>query len=228
MKKSKKLGLQSLALVLMSLVLVAGVAFGMTGAWFQDADSATSNTITMGNPVLINLKQGSTAVEETFTLTRERTDASDNTAMPGDTYTVKGGLVVANEGSTSAMYVFAKMTLETYDTATSSWITYTVADGEEGTFNTENLALADSTVTTINETALTCTWNVYSLDAGENKSVTILAEDASIELAESLTNAVANEQLRVKVEVKAIQQANIEAADLTDTFIGNIAAYSAN
>ena len=55
MKKSKKLGLQSLALVLMSLVLVAGVAFGMTGAWFNDQKATGDETVVLGNGVYLEM-----------------------------------------------------------------------------------------------------------------------------------------------------------------------------
>ena len=51
MKKSKKLSLQSLALVLMSFILVAGVAFGMTGAWFTNKASEENKSIALGNGV---------------------------------------------------------------------------------------------------------------------------------------------------------------------------------
>jgi len=47
MKKARKLGLQSLALVLMAFVLVAGVAFGMTSAWFTDTMDQANDSIQM-------------------------------------------------------------------------------------------------------------------------------------------------------------------------------------
>ena len=85
MKKARKLGLQSLALVLMAFVLVAGVAFGMTGAWFQD-HHADSDTITMGQGVWANLTD--------FSLTKLSGDGEDGKVMPGDVWGYAGAIKV--------------------------------------------------------------------------------------------------------------------------------------
>ena len=94
MKKSKKLGLQSLALVLMSLVLVAGVAFGMTGAWFADSVADSDNSIVMGNGVAATM---SVAFEKDW-------------AMPGETVDLTGSVAAAAKSSEFRMRVKAKVT----------------------------------------------------------------------------------------------------------------------
>ena len=89
MKKARKLGLQSLALVLMAFVLVAGVAFGMTGAWFTDTDTQNAGIIKLDNGV----KMADFSLT-TPTITGDRADANGELnksatigkeeVMPGD------------------------------------------------------------------------------------------------------------------------------------------------
>jgi len=92
MKKARKLGLQSLALVLMAFVLVAGVAFGMTGAWFTAGHQGTEQTLTFGE-VTINVTDNgihayrqadyqNSLLEDPVELTAAMRTDSD--VMPGD------------------------------------------------------------------------------------------------------------------------------------------------
>ncbi|MBS5861775.1 hypothetical protein KID03_10155 [bacterium] len=52
--KTKKISWQAIAIVVLALVLIASIALGVSGAWFQDKDSV-SQTSTMGAPVQIRL-----------------------------------------------------------------------------------------------------------------------------------------------------------------------------
>ena len=52
--KTKKISWQAIAIVVLALVLIASIALGVSGAWFQDKDQVTSEA-TMGNPVTVRL-----------------------------------------------------------------------------------------------------------------------------------------------------------------------------
>lgn len=52
--KTKKISWQAIAIVFLALVLIASIALGVSGAWFQDSDKVES-TATMGNPVTVRL-----------------------------------------------------------------------------------------------------------------------------------------------------------------------------
>ena len=54
--KTKKISWQAIAIVVLALVLIASIALGVSGAWFQDADSV-SESVTMGDPVTIWLQK---------------------------------------------------------------------------------------------------------------------------------------------------------------------------
>lgn len=209
MKKSKKLSLQSLALVLMSFILVAGVAFGMTGAWFQDADSASSNTITMGEKVVIDIAQGGTALADDATFTLVNSRGAGEAAMPGDEYTVDGALTVRTEGATSAMYVFVKMTAVDANNA---------FDDSAVTLPTDN----------VEEKYTGTKWKCYAIGAqtAATDVLTLIGTSTKIEISEDLTNDVALSTLTISYEVKAIQQANIDIETYTDDQVDAITVYT--
>lgn len=52
--KTKKISWQAIAIVVLALVLIASIALGVSGAWFQDSDKVESSA-TMGNPVTVRL-----------------------------------------------------------------------------------------------------------------------------------------------------------------------------
>lgn len=52
--KTKKISWQAIAIVVLALVLIASIALGVSGAWFQDKDSATS-TANLGEAVTVKL-----------------------------------------------------------------------------------------------------------------------------------------------------------------------------
>ena len=200
MKKSKKLSLQSLALVLMSLILVVGVAFGMTGAWFQDTDSKDAGSITMGKAVNIKL-DGDNAV--TFTqLAKKSGDGSLAEAMPGDVYEW-AGLSAYVEGDSSAMYLVLKIEAsETGDAFTlpqidAGWTEMTNITVEGAKYYFQAVGTIGTPVAGNTEVAI--------FDAG------------TFELdGETLTNSVAGSTISIKGSIHAIQQANVELSATSD------------
>ena len=55
--KTKKISWQAIAIVVLALVLIASIALGVSGAWFQDRDAAGTDT-TLGQAVTIRLVDG--------------------------------------------------------------------------------------------------------------------------------------------------------------------------
>jgi len=98
MKKARKLGLQSLALVLLAFVLVAGVAFGMTGAWFVEGIKKDSAELTFDAIAL-------TVTNDSVHTYRhgETTNATDAAVMPGDDVVIK--LTINNAESQDFWYM---------------------------------------------------------------------------------------------------------------------------
>ena len=104
MKKSKKLSLQSLALVLMSFILVAGVAFGMTGAWFTDKPDAATDGIALGNGVKATIT-GDFAAACTDDSSHEH-----EVYMPGCTVNFTGAITAAEDSSEFRIRIKAEAT----------------------------------------------------------------------------------------------------------------------
>ena len=201
MKKSKKLGLQSLALVLMSLVLVAGVAFGMTGAWFQDSDSVADQTVTMGHSVTLSLSDvsgtGYVGIE------KKAGEGKLTAAMPGDTYHYSG-LQVNIPANQSAMYVIAKVGVGDSDLFTgvqlaSGWIAFT-GEGATG-------------------------WVYRVVEADDEAQTFALLNAQDWVLAHSLTNAEAGKSIKITGAVCAIQKANVTIT--AETTLAQLNAYFA-
>ena len=107
MKKAKKLGLQSLALVLMAFVLVAGVAFGMTGAWFTDVEKSATTNVNFGT---INIKVTDTVPLGVY---RSGTILSGEDVMPGDH--IKATLAVAKDANTDEDFFYVVKITATID-----------------------------------------------------------------------------------------------------------------
>ena len=78
--KTKKISWQAIAIVVLALVLIASIALGVSGAWFQDND-AVQQTSKMGEAVTIRL--GDTSAEDPVT-TWSGT-YKDTKPYPGDT-----------------------------------------------------------------------------------------------------------------------------------------------
>ena len=186
MKKSKKLGLQSLALVLMSLVLVAGVAFGMTGAWFQDQDKVADSTVQMGHSVTLSLTDDEGA--DYAGIAWKSGEGSLTAAMPGDVYSFDGLQVVIPEKQ-SAMYVIIK-----------------VANNASNVFDGDLDLHADWKAFTDDSMA---DYRYQEVDASDAEQVLEIYAAGDLTVARSLDNSYADRQVTISGAAYAIQQANI-------------------
>ena len=113
----------TVAIVTLSILLGLSLVLGLTAAFFSATQTATG-TVTLGDPVNINITQGGTSVAAlTFA----------GTAMPGTSYTQPIGISVP--ANTSQSVLRCKLSL-TNDDATTTDITATTSDqwvlGEDG------------------------------------------------------------------------------------------------
>lgn len=108
----RKINTSTVAIIVLSILLVASIAIGATLAYFT-ADADVTGTITLGDPVNISITQGGSAVT-TLTFTDD--------AMPGTVYDQAIGVSVPT--NTSDCLLRAKIVL-TEDDGSSSEVTAT-------------------------------------------------------------------------------------------------------
>ena len=106
--KTKKISWQAIAIVVLALVLIASIALGVSGAWFQDNDSATANA-TMGDAVTIKLTgEDGTNAPQTWKM---KYKSSPEGAFPGDMII---GATKIVPGSTAPMVLRYALSAELY------------------------------------------------------------------------------------------------------------------
>ena len=106
----RKLNTSTIAIIVLSVLLIASIAIGATLAYFT-ADADVTGTITLGDPVNIEITQGGSAVS-TLTFTDD--------AMPGTVYDQAIGVSIPT--NTSNALLRAKVVL-TYEDATTTDVT---------------------------------------------------------------------------------------------------------
>jgi len=197
MKKAKKLGLQSLALVLMAFVLVAGVAFGMTGAWFTDKVSKDTGVLTFDNNVIIDAP---TIIES---YTGKRYDSTTDSViaatitkaevMPGDVI----GLTFNIAKAAGSIDFKAKLEINV-------------------TYGGSAMDYSDDMFTYTQKVDNTAYTNNAVLDVGASKAVAI-----GITLnGEFFKNSDAEKVINVSIKIDAIQAANYNEANWTNNAAG--------
>ena len=111
--KTKKISWQAIAIVVLALVLIASIALGVSGAWFQDNDSATANA-TMGDAVTIKLT-GTDGVNAPQTW-QMKYKSSPEGAFPGDMII---GATKIVPGSTAPMVLRYALSAKLYSSYTN-------------------------------------------------------------------------------------------------------------
>ena len=121
--KKRKSNASTLAIIALSVLLGLSVLFGVTAAFFS-ANANASGTITLGDPVNINITQGGTTVS---------TLLFDGTAMPGTVYSQP--IAVALPASTSDAVIRGKLTITNSDSAAANVTAVTAAGWTAGEDN---------------------------------------------------------------------------------------------
>lgn len=239
--KTKKISWQAIAIVVLALVLIASIALGVSGAWFQDQDSATSNA-TLGEAVTVKLADKDTGNNPVVWQKLYKGEA-----FPGDTIL---GSTKIMPGSDSPMVLRYMVTTSVKDgeTVLSDTVidAYTEANmpkyykGTLEEFKTAAKAALASLTANINAgITAAANWDTDASAAGYYyyqevvKSTTDIALfDTGIQIPTDVTNEAAEWTIEITLTVEAMQAANIKDAanpwkdDLTTTIAGKVDTYN--
>ena len=222
--KTKKISWQAIAIVALALVLIAAIALGVSGAWFQDQDSATS-TATLGEAVTVKLADATTG---NAPVTWQGLYTGE--AFPGDTVL---GTTKVMPGSDSGMVLRYKVSTIVKDGATEVTDSYIDAYTEanmpayyKGTleeFKTQAKASLALLTTEINNgIAASSVWGTTKSTAGYYYHKLVVESTADIALFETgitipkgVTNEAAEWTVEISLTVEAMQAANITDAENT-------------
>ena len=149
----------------LSILLGLSVALGITGAFFA-ANANATGTITLGNPVTIDISQGGTNVT---------TLSFADTAYPGTTYNAPISITAA--ANTSEACLRAKVTLTNTNSAAVNVTATTNANwvaGEDDYYYYNGTITAGNTVEFVS--AITVPTTLTNADATKTYSVAIICE----------------------------------------------------
>lgn len=239
--KTKKISWQAIAIVVLALVLIASIALGVSGAWFQDQDSATSNA-TLGEAVTVKLADKDTGNNPVVWQKLYKGEA-----FPGDTIL---GSTKIMPGSDSPMVLRYMVTTSVKDgeTVLSDTVidAYTEANmpkyykGSLDEFKTAAKAALASLTANINAgITAAAKWDTDASAAGYyyyqevvKSTADIALFDTGIQIPTDVTNEAAEWTIEITLTVEAMQAANIKDAanpwkdDLTTTIAGEVDKYN--
>lgn len=239
--KTKKISWQAIAIVVLALVLIASIALGVSGAWFQDADSANSNA-TLGEAVTVKLADAATSGAP---VTWESKYTGE--AFPGD---IILGSTKVMPGSDSGMVLRYKVSTSVKDggtDVTDAYIDGLAADampayykGTLDEFKTAAKAALKSLTDNINAGIVAAAnWDTTASTAGYYYYTKVVESTADINLFETgiqiptdVTNEAAEWTIEITLTVEAMQAANIQDAanpwkdDLTTTIAEEVGKYN--
>lgn len=164
-KAKKRISGTTVAIIALSVLLVASIAIGVTLAFFT-ADANVTGTITLGDPVNINITQGGSSVTSlTF----------DGTALPGKVYDQVIGVSVPQNTSTALLR--AKLTISNTGGATVN-VTATTVDAwtsaEDGYYYYGGTASAGDAIDFV--TAITVPTTLTNADANKVYTIDVIVE----------------------------------------------------
>lgn len=172
-KVKKRVKGSTIAIIVLSVMLIASIAVGVTLAYFA-SDATAAGDITLGDPVNINITQGGSSVTSL-------TFASD--VLPGHVYDQVIGVSVPAD--TSDALLRAKLTITNSDGATLNVEATTVdawVEGDDDYYYYNGVASANDSIDFV--TALTIPTGLTNQDA--NKTFNI---DISVEAIQEANNA---------------------------------------
>lgn len=219
--KTKKISWQAIAIVVLALVLIASIALGVSGAWFQDQDSATSNA-TLGEAVTVKLADKDTGNNPVVWQKLYKGEA-----FPGDTIL---GSTKIMPGSDSPMVLRYKVSTSVKDGETlldnnviDAYTETNMPKYYKGTleeFKTAAKAALESLKDNINAgITAAAKWDKEKSKAGYYYYQDVVKSTADIELFNTgiqiptdVTNEAAKWTIEITLTVEAMQAANIKDA----------------
>ena len=172
-KAKRRISGSTVAIIVLSIMLIASIAVGVTLAYFT-ANATAAGNVSLGDPVNINITQGGSSVTSlTF----------GNDALPGHVYDQAIGVSVPAD--TSNALLRAKLTITNTDgasiiveaTTTNSWV-----EGDDDYYYYNGVATAGDSIDFV--TAVTIPTTLTNADA--NKTFNI---DISVEAIQEANNA---------------------------------------
>lgn len=239
--KTKKISWQAIAIVVLALVLIASIALGVSGAWFQDQDSATSNA-TLGEAVTVKLADKDTDNNPVVWQKLYKGEA-----FPGDTIL---GSTKIMPGSDSPMVLRYKVKTSVKDgeavlsdTVIDAYTEANMPKYYKGTLEEFKAAakVALKSLTDNINAGITAAakWDTDASVGGYYYYQEVVKSTADIELFNTgiqiptdVTNEAAEWTIEITLTVEAMQAANIKDTanpwkdDLTTTIAGEVDKYN--
>ena len=163
--RRKRISPAVIAIIVLSVLLAASIAIGATLAYFN-AQADVTGTITLGNPVNLNITQGGATVTSlTFT----------GDAMPGTSYDQP--ISISIPANTSNALLRAKLTLTDEEQATASIDADTTASwvkGDDGYYYYNGVATANASIDFVS--AITVPTSLTNENANDVYTVNIVVE----------------------------------------------------
>ena len=255
--KTKKISWQAIAIVVLALVLIASIALGVSGAWFQDSDKVDS-TATMGNPVTVRLAAMDSENHPSTWSDVYKTDK----AFPGDKILGETRILL---GYDTMSVVRVSISAKIYESdGTTEITTGTITEEQAETkkpklydkSNAEYVteykssfdalkAIMDSATVDTNAWTLSNGYFYFNTLANDATKTKKLAENdttglylfGELNIPLTVENAANNWKIEVKLNVEAIQAANLKDGqlptgwtwgDIPTTLQSAINAYNSN
>ena len=164
-KAKKRISGASIAIIVLSILLIASIAVGITLAYFA-ANANVTGSITLGDPVNINITQGGASVTSlTFT----------GNALPGQVYDQVIGVSIPAQSSNALLR--AKLTITNTDGASLTVDATTVdawTKGEDNYYYYKGTAKANDTIDFV--TKLTVPTGLTNEDANKSFNIDVVVE----------------------------------------------------
>ena len=176
-KQRRKVSGATIAIITLSVLLIATVAIGITLAYFT-ANTSVAGNITLGDPVTISITQGGASASSL-------TFAGD--ALPGTVYDQPIG-VLAPADMTEAL-MRAKLTITNADGATTNVDATTTADwvdGDDDYYYYNGSVTANASIDFI--TSITVPTSLTNADANKTFNIDVVVE--TIQRANNAANSV--------------------------------------
>lgn len=239
--KTKKISWQAIAIVVLALVLIASIALGVSGAWFQDQDSATSNA-TLGEAVTVKLADKDTGNNPVVWQKLYKGEAFPGDTILGSTKIMPGSdspMVLRYQVKTSVKDGEAVLS----DTVIDAYTETNMPKYYKGTlddFKTAAKAALKSLTDNINAgITAAAKWDTTASTAGYyyyqevvKSTADIALFNTGIQIPTDVTNEAAEWTIEITLTVEAMQAANIKDAanpwkdDLTTTIAAAVDQYN--
>lgn len=175
--KSRKMSGSTIAIIVLSILLLAAIGIGATLAYFS-ANATVAGDITLGDPVTVSITQGGASVSSlTF----------DGKALPGTVYDQSIGISAPANLTTALMR--AKLTITNTEGASTTVDATTTSDwvkGEDDYHYYKGTVNANAQIDFV--TKLTIPTSLTNADANKTYNIDVVVE--TIQQANNAANAV--------------------------------------